>query len=50
MDVIIRRVNEFSEQNLIQSRLYEMQKVPKKIAPKNWAYLMKHNTWLVYKT
>ena len=32
------------------SRLYEMQKVPEKIAPKNWAYQMKHHTtYQVYK-
>ena len=31
------------------TRLYEMQKVPKKIAPKNWAYRMKHHTCLVTK-
>ena len=30
-------------------RLYEMQKVPKKIAPKNWAYLIIHHTCLVCK-
>ena len=29
------------------NQLYEMQKVPKKIAPKKWAYLMKHHTCLV---
>ena len=31
------------------TRLYEMQKVPKKIAPKNWAYLTKQDTCLVSK-
>ena len=29
------------------SWLYELQNVPKKIAPKIWVYLMMHYTWLV---
>ena len=33
----------------LTTRLYEMQKVPKKIAPINWAYLKKHHTCLVSK-
>ena len=31
---------------VFRSRLYEMQKVPKKIAPNIWAYLMIHHTYL----
>ena len=28
-----------------ESRFVEIQKVPKKIVPKNWAFLMKHRTY-----
>ena len=29
-----------------ETRLVEIQKQPKKIAPKNWAYLMKYHTFM----
>ena len=34
---------------LIESRLVEIQKVPKKIAPKIWVYQMLHHTFLAAK-